>query len=127
MFLGQVRRKSTGRTLTRQKSNHDIRRIAEERIDVLLKLAREAVKSNAALSKRYVEVAQTIGMRSGVRLGPERKQFICKKCRSPLVPGVNCRVRVRAEHGTYVVVTCLECGSTKRCPAVKERRLRRKR
>jgi len=113
--------------LTRRKSNnHDIRRIAEERIDILVRLAREAVKSNPALSKRYIEIAHRIAMRSGVRLGPERKQFICKKCGSLLVPGVNCRVRVRAERGTHVLVTCLECGSKKRYPAVKEKRLRRK-
>jgi RNase P subunit RPR2 len=36
-------------------------------------------------------------------------------------------VRVRAEHGTHVVVTCLECGSAKRYPAVKEKRLKRRR
>ena len=114
--------------MTRRKSNnHNIRRIAEERIDILLGLARDTIKSDAALSKRYVEIAQKIAMRSGVRLGPEQKHFICKNCRSLLVPGVNCRVRVRTEHGTHVVVTCLECGSKKRYPAVKEKRLRRKR
>jgi ribonuclease P protein subunit RPR2 len=113
--------------LARQKSNSIIRHIAEERVDLLLRLAKDAVRSDPSLSKRYVELAQRIAMRSGVRLGPERKQFICKNCKSLLVPGVNCRVRVRAEHGTHVVVTCLECGSTKRYPAVKEKRLRRRR
>jgi len=113
--------------LTRQKSNSDIRHIAEERISILLRLARDTVKSDPSLSKRYVELAQRIAMRSGVRLGAQRKQFICKNCKSPLVPGVNCRVRVRTEYGTRVVVTCLECGSIKRYPAVKEKRLKRKR
>jgi ribonuclease P protein subunit RPR2 len=113
--------------LTRQKSNSNMRHIAEERVGILLKLARDVVRSDPPLSKRYVELAQRIAMRSGVRLGPERKQFICKYCKSPLVPGVNCRVRVRTEHGTHVVVTCLECGSMKRYPAVKEKRLKRRR
>lgn len=121
-----VGRPGAGKVLTRQKSSGDVRQIAQERIDILLRLARETLKTDAALSKRYVETAQRIGMRSGVRLGRERKQFICKKCRSPLIPGVNCRVRVRPEHGTHVVVTCMGCGSTKRYPAVKEKRLRRK-
>ena len=113
--------------MTRHKGNGNMRHIAEERVDILLKLARDSVKSDPSLSKRYVELAQRIAMRSGVRLGPERKQFICKNCKSPLVPGVNCRVRVRTELGTHVVVTCLECGSTKRYPAVKEKRLKRRR
>jgi ribonuclease P protein subunit RPR2 len=110
-----------------RKSNSDLRHIAEERIDLLLRFAKDAVRSDPSLSKRYVELARRIAMRSGVRLGPERKQFICKNCKSLLVPGVNCRVRVRAERGTHVVVTCLECGSTKRYPAVKEKRLKRRR
>jgi ribonuclease P protein subunit RPR2 len=111
--------------LTRPKSDN-LRQIAGERIDILLSLAREIVKLDATLSKRYVEMARRIAMRSGVRLGRRRKQFICKQCGTALVPGVNCRVRMRAEHGTHVVVTCLECGSMKRYPAVREKRLRRK-
>ena len=118
---------SAERTLPRQRNNGNIRQIAEERVDILLRLAKDLVRSDPSLSKRYVELAQRIAMRSGVRLGPQRKQFICKNCKSLLVPGVNCRVRIRAEHGTHVVVTCLECGSTKRYPAVKEKRLKRRR
>lgn len=112
--------------MTRQK-DINVRHIARERIDILLGLARETLKTDTALAKRYVETAKRIAMRSGVRLGPERKQFICKECGSPLVPGVNCRVRVRSEQGTHVVVTCLACGSRKRYSAVKEKRLRRER
>jgi len=121
------RQASTERTLPRQRNNGNIRQIAEERVDLLLRLAKDSVRSDPSLSKRYVELAQRIAMRSGVRLGPQRKQFICKNCKSLLVPGVNCRVRIRTEYGTHVVVTCLECGSTKRYPAVKEKRLKRRR
>jgi ribonuclease P protein subunit RPR2 len=127
LHLAQVRQASIDRALTRQKSNSDIRHIAEERIGILLNLAKDAAKTDPSLSERYVELAQRIAMRSGVRLGAQRKQFICKNCKRLLVPGVNCRVRVRTEHGTHVVVTCLACGSIKRYPAVKEKRLRRKR
>jgi ribonuclease P protein subunit RPR2 len=123
----RIGRASTDRTLPRQRNNGDIRQIAEERVDLLLRLAKDAVRSDPSLSKRYVELAQRIAMRSGVRLGRQRKQFICKNCKSLLVPGVNCRVRVRSEHGTHVVVTCLECGLRKRYPAVKEKRLKRRR
>ncbi len=110
--------------MTNQRDGN-IRKIAEERIDLLLKLAREKARSDEALSKRYVEIARRIAMRSGVRLGRERKHFICKECGSALVPGVNSRVRMRSDRGTSIVVTCLACGSIKRYPVVKEKRQRR--
>jgi len=122
----RVRGTSTGRALNHQRDG-SIRRIAEERIDLLLRLAGQTARSDSALSKRYVEMARRIAMRSGVRLGRERKHFICKECGSALVPGVNCRVRVRSDRETSVVVTCLACGSRKRYPVVKEKRQRRER
>jgi len=111
--------------LRRQKSDA-LRRIAGERIDILLRLARKAARFDADLSKKYVESAIRIGMRSGVRLGHDRKQFICRKCAIALVPGLNCRVRMRSDDATRVVVTCLECGSNKQYPVVKERCSRRR-
>jgi hypothetical protein len=47
------------------------------------------------------------------------KLMICKNCNSFLVPGVNCRVRT---HASRVVITCLDCGSIRRVPFVRERK-----
>jgi ribonuclease P protein subunit RPR2 len=99
----------------------NVREIARERIDTLLVQARKTFPTDRALSKRYVELAQRIGMKAGVRLRPEEKLFICKGCGSLLVPGANCRVRTRAESGTTLLITCLECGAKKRYPTVRER------
>jgi ribonuclease P protein subunit RPR2 len=104
-------------------SNRDI---ARERIQILLTLAKQTFPKNRALSKRYVELARLIGMRAGVRIPREDKQFICKGCGSLLVPGANCRVRTRSETGTTVLITCLECGAKKRYPTVRERLSKRK-
>jgi ribonuclease P protein subunit RPR2 len=60
-------------------------------------------------------------MKAGVRIPKEEKIFLCKSCGSLLVPGVNCRVRTRTEFGTTVLITCLECGTKKRYPTVRER------
>lgn len=98
-----------------------MRDIARERIDILLAQARVAFPLDRTLSKRYVELARKIGMKSGVRLTREQKLFLCKGCGSLLVPGANCRVRTRRDAGTTVLITCLECGQKKRYPTVRER------
>jgi ribonuclease P protein subunit RPR2 len=102
-----------------------IRQIARERIEILLRLARQVFLEDPSLSKRYVELAQLIGMKSGVRLPRDAKTFICKRCGNLLVPGRNCRVRIRSETGTTVLITCLDCESKKRYPTVRERLSRR--
>jgi len=93
-------------------------KLAEERIDLLYKFAREAFGEDPPLANRYVEIARRIGMRCEVRIPRELKQFTCKGCRGLLVPGANCRVRIRSDKGTTVVMTCLKCGRVKRYPTV---------
>lgn len=100
--------------------------IAKERIEILFKLANEVFHENKSLAKRYLDLAKRISMRSKVRIPKEYKRFICKSCGNLLVPGVNCRVRIRHEKGTIVVVNCLDCGLIMRYPAIKEKKMKRK-
>ncbi|MFH0848942.1 MAG: ribonuclease P protein component 4 [archaeon] len=106
--------------------SHSVSAIAEERIRILYKMAREVFGSDPALARRYVELAKQIGMRTRVRIPGELKYLTCKKCHNLLIPGVNCRVRVRADRGTRTVMTCLMCGSVKRYPAIEEKLRKRK-
>jgi ribonuclease P protein subunit RPR2 len=99
----------------------NIKEIAFERIRILLRLAKNTFPKDRDLAKRYVELARRIGMKAGVRLPREEKLFICKGCGSLLVPGVNSRVRTRSDLGTTVLITCLDCGTKKRYPTVRER------
>lgn len=98
-----------------------IKEIARERIGILLGLARKVAVEDLDLARRYVKLAWKIGMKCNVRMRREDKVYLCRRCHSPLIPGVNCRVRVRAEAGTKTVVTCLECGSKRRYPALREK------
>jgi ribonuclease P protein subunit RPR2 len=99
----------------------NIKEIARERIEILFNHAQSAFPSNRTLANRYVELARRVGMKAGVRLTREQKLRICKGCGGFLVPGVNCRVRTRSEYGTTVLITCLDCGTKKRYPTVRER------
>jgi ribonuclease P protein subunit RPR2 len=97
------------------------RDIAKERMEILLHLAMKTVRKDPKLTRRYVELARRIGMRSQVTIPREYKRMICKNCGILLVPGFNCRVRTRPDGGTRVVITCLDCGCHKRYPTTKEK------
>ncbi|HXY82387.1 MAG TPA: ribonuclease P protein component 4 [Candidatus Saccharimonadales bacterium] len=99
----------------------NIREIARERITILIQLAKQVAVDDPGLSKRYLEISRLIGMKAGVRLPKTEKMFICKGCGSLLIPGTNCRVRIRPEHGATVLITCLDCGRKKRYPTLRER------
>lgn len=88
--------------------------VAEERIQHLLSQAHDMVRTRPDLSKRYVELARKISMRTKVRIKTGQKQYLCKKCSTLLVPGYNARVRLRP--GRVRVVTCLSCDSFRRYP-----------
>ncbi len=98
------------------------RRIARERIEILMQLAGEVFHRDPKLARRYVELARRIAMRYNVRFPKRWKRFFCKACGSFLVPGVNMRVRCTKQR---VVITCLECGKVKRIPYVREKKARK--
>jgi len=100
-------------------SKREQRRIARERMDILLSLAGEVFSEDRELARRYVSLARRIGMRYNVRLTKEDKLRVCRRCSSYLVPGVNCRVR---SHAGRMVITCLTCGSQRRIPFLRERK-----
>jgi ribonuclease P protein subunit RPR2 len=99
-----------------RRSDRSYVKLAEERIDLLYRFAREVFSEDPSLADRYVEIARRISMRCRVRIPRELKRYTCKGCGGLLVPGANCRVRIRPERGTAVVVTCLKCGRVKRYP-----------
>lgn len=98
----------------RRKKNKDLsKKIAEERIVILLEMAEQNFKTHPERTKRYVELARAIGMRYQVRLTRDQKRRICKHCYSWLVPGDNCRIRLK--NGT-ILTTCGACGKMSRRP-----------
>ena len=90
--------------------------IGRTRIDTLLALAREAAREGRVdRARRYVELARRIGAKTQVPL--PRDVPVCRGCGIPLMPGVNCRVRL----GNHMVcTTCGLCGEVRRRPYLKE-------
>jgi ribonuclease P protein subunit RPR2 len=91
-------------------------RIALERISVLFELAREVFVKEPVLAQRYVDLARKIGMHYKVRLPAEYRRMICRHCKSFILPGINCRVRIQQRRSPHLVVTCLNCGGHMRIP-----------
>jgi ribonuclease P protein subunit RPR2 len=87
--------------------------VAEERIERLSALAREAAADGQeARAKRYVRRARRIAERNRLSLPREFTRFTCDACDAVLRPGANARVRTRDGH---VVITC-DCGAQARYP-----------
>jgi ribonuclease P protein subunit RPR2 len=84
--------------------------IARQRVQTLLQQAQKACRENTQLASRYVETARKIAMAAKIRLPPEYKRQICRKCNALFVPGDNCRVRIKPRREPHLVVTCLTCG-----------------
>lgn len=92
--------------------------IGKARISRLLDLSEEAVRAgNPDRARRYVGLARRIGMKT--RVGIPRDRRFCKGCMVPLMPGVNCTVRLNSHK---VCVTCGMCGTVRRMPYLKEQR-----
>ncbi len=90
-------------------------RIARERIDILFSIAEKEFRKHPERSRRYVELAQKIGLRYNVRLSSEEKRKFCKKCNTLLKLGVTSQTRLDKNTKT-VNVTCLNCQKVYRYP-----------
>lgn len=89
------------------------RRIARERIEILMAKAQEVFPESREKANRYSALAKKIAMRYTLWFPRRWKRRVCKKCYSFLVPGVTCRTRVNKGR---VIITCLECGHIVRLP-----------
>ncbi len=100
------------------------RKVASERVDVLLSLAEKFAKDRPERARRYVELAWEIAKKHRVRLGKRKRRF-CRKCFTYWTAGT---LRVRLVHNPYpmVVYRCLVCGEEYRFPYVREKKMRAK-
>jgi ribonuclease P protein subunit RPR2 len=86
----------------------DVREIAEERIRILLNMARDIYETDQLLSKRYVSLARKIGMRHKIPVGGE----FCRKCNTVFLLGKTAKKRVGKNK--MVCFVCLKCGAVRR-------------
>ena len=92
------------------------KQIALQRIHTLFRLAKEVIHEDPELAQRYVKIARKIAMGTKLRLPKEYRRLVCRHCKSFILPGVNCRIRIQSRREPHVVVTCLNCGKQSRMP-----------
>jgi ribonuclease P protein subunit RPR2 len=99
----------------------DTRRIARQRVQTLFSLALETFDEYPVLAQQYVDTARKIAMAAKIRLPRQFRRQICRHCKSFILPGVNCRVRIKQLREPHVVTTCLNCGKQTRIPLSKNK------
>jgi len=99
----------------------NIKQIAQQRINILFEQADNIGKTNPALATQYIKTAQKIAMSARFPLSPKYKRQICKHCKTLLIHGLNCRVRIKQKRETHIVVTCLNCKHISRIPIKKKK------
>jgi ribonuclease P protein subunit RPR2 len=100
------------------------KQIALKRVKILFLLAKEVIHENPERAQRYVQIARRIAMRTRLRMPKEYRSLICKKCKSFILPGVNCRIRIKQRREPHLVVTCQNCDGHSRIPIKGERKNR---
>jgi ribonuclease P protein subunit RPR2 len=100
--------------------NADVRHIARQRVQTLFSLAFQIFEHDPALAQQYVDTARKISMAAKIRLPRRYRRQVCRHCKSLILPGINCRVRIRQLREPHIVTTCLNCGKHTRMLLSKE-------
>jgi ribonuclease P protein subunit RPR2 len=92
----------------------NVRSIARQRVQTLFSLAEESLEEDPVLAQQYVDTARRIAMAAKIRLPRQHRRQICRHCKRFILPGVNCRVRIKQLREPHIVTTCLNCGKQMR-------------
>ena len=90
------------------------RKIAIERIQILIDNAISNAKTNPAISQRQALLARKISMKHKVRMPYNLSMVFCKKCKLFITPGINSRVRLGRTPVKSIRISCNLCGHTYR-------------
>ena len=93
----------------RRKEAGKIKKIARERIEILLEKADNVYKKDPTLAQNYADNARKIAMKARVRLPRKWRFRFCSKCKKYLYPGINSRVRIKPGNPSRVILHCDNC------------------
>jgi len=91
-----------------------VRKIALERMEILITNAMSNARTNPELSQRQAQLARRISTRHNIRMPYELRMVFCKKCKSFIAPGINSKIRLGRASVKAVRISCNFCGHTYR-------------
>ncbi len=91
-----------------------VKKIALERMEILIDNALSNAKTNPKLAQRQALLARKISMRLKVKMPYALRMVFCKKCKSFIAPGINSKIRVGRSTIKSIRITCNFCGHTYR-------------
>ena len=98
----------------RRFAKEKIKHLAQTRIEILWQQALRNAETHPDIARFQMRSARKIAQRSRTKIPRHISRRICKQCGSILIPGKNCKIRVRSNRAKHMVVTCTECGYVKR-------------
>ena len=104
--------------MKKRNDQEKIKKIANERIEILFKRAEETFAKNPERANRYIQIARRIAMKLNIRLNKQQKRSFCKHCYSYLVSGNNAITRIRNGN---IITYCKICKKYTRIPLTKKR------
>ena len=93
----------------RRKETGKIKKIAYERIEILLEQADKIYRSDSSLAQNYANKARKIAMKARIRIPRKWRFRFCKTCKRYLYPGINSHIRVKPGNPSRVIIHCDYC------------------
>lgn len=90
------------------------KKIAQERIEILLTLADGIYSEDPELGQRYGDLARKIVMKARIRMPEKWRIRFCRKCKKFLYPGITTHVRIKSSASSRVVYYCDICNVGKK-------------
>ncbi|MFP6585727.1 MAG: RNase P subunit [Candidatus Nitrosopelagicus sp.] len=90
------------------------KKIALERMYVLINSAISNARSNPDLAQRQASLARRISTHHRIKMPYELRINFCKKCKNFIAPGINSRIRLGRTSLKSIRITCNFCENTYR-------------
>ena len=91
---------------------HAKRKIALERMYILINNAISNARSNPDLSQRQASLARRISTHHRIKMPYELRINFCRQCKNFIAPGINSRIRLGRSHLKSIRITCNFCENT---------------
>jgi len=102
----------------RRDQKRRLRALVHERVQILYDQAVEAARrGDLEYAARLGGLIRELSLSTRVRLPRHIRRGLCKRCNTPLIPGVTSTVRLVSQgRFSYRVIRCLNCGWIHRYP-----------